>query len=115
MSGQQLQNTWGEPGQAIHTLVKVVLVLLALLAASRSRVELVTDAAEEATGARGRLLLARALLLGDLLVDALALAAAAGELVDKVHCDVCVWLLGDGRRKYSGCRGVKKGIVRGYW
>lgn len=78
-----------------HTLIEVVLVLLALLAAASSGVELVTDATEEATGAGGLLL--RALALDDLLVDRLALVVtAASELVDEIH-DVCLFVVIEGR------------------
>lgn len=77
----------------LHTFIKVVLVFLAGLAASRRLVELVTDAAEEATAAGARRLLARRLVLHDLFVGALALvlALAAGELVDEVH-DELFWV-----------------------
>jgi len=82
-------------GGGRHTLVEVVLVLLTLLAAASSGVELVTDATEEATGAGGLLL--RALALDDLLVDGLALVVtAASELVDEIH-DVCLLQLKVGK------------------
>jgi hypothetical protein len=74
-------------GRASRTLVKVVLVLLALLAAASSGVELVADATEETAGARG--LLVGALVFDGLLVGGLALVVAAGELVDEIH-DVCL-------------------------
>lgn len=69
------------------TLVKVVLVLLALDTTASGRVELVADAAEEATTLAGL-----ALLVGDLLGATLLsrlLAVTAGEFLDKVHdCEV---------------------------
>lgn len=68
-------------GRGLDTFVKVVLVLLALLAAASSRVELVTNTAEKASA---RLLVAGRLLLGRAL-GLLLLVAAAGELVDEIH------------------------------
>jgi hypothetical protein len=63
------------------TLVKVVLVLLALGATASSRVELVADATEEAA----RLALLGRGLLGATLLSSLLVAVTAGEFLDKVH------------------------------
>ena len=70
-------------------LVKVVLVLLRLLAAASSRVQLVANATEKATAG---LLLARGRALYRLLIGAglLVTVVAAGELVDVVHDVGCV-------------------------
>lgn len=67
-----------------HTLVKVILVLLALLAAASCAVQLIANATEKATA---RLLLARRRALGGLLAGLLVVViAGAGELVDEIHC-----------------------------
>jgi hypothetical protein len=63
------------------TLVKVVLVLLALGATASGRVELVADATEEAA----RLALLGRGLLGATLLSSLLVAVTAGEFLDKVH------------------------------
>lgn len=64
----------------VHAFVQIVLVLLALFATASSGVELVADAAEEATA----LLI---LLLGVAGANVLlvALLFAAGEALDEVH------------------------------
>ena len=62
------------------TLVKAVLLLLALGSAASGVIELVADAAEEA---------ALALLLGAgglVLVVLVGVVAAAGEVLDEIHC-----------------------------
>jgi len=63
------------------TLVKAVLVLLALGSAASGAVELVANAAEEA---------ALALLLGagsrDLVLAGVGVVAATSEVLDEVHC-----------------------------
>ena len=63
------------------TLVKAVLLLLALGSAASGAVELVADAAEEA---------ALALLLGagglGLVLVVGVVVAAAGEVLDEIHC-----------------------------
>jgi hypothetical protein len=65
----------------VLTLVKVVLVLLALRTAASSGVELVANATEEATSTG----LALALLSGNLLGATLLTLVTAGEFLDKVH------------------------------
>jgi hypothetical protein len=65
----------------VLTLVKVVLVLLALGTTASSGVELVANATEEATTR----LLTLTLLGGDLLGATLLTLITAGEFLDKVH------------------------------
>jgi len=67
----------------VDTLVKVVLVLLRLPAATSSRVQLIANATEEATAAL--LLLSRRGALDRLLASLLLLVIAAGELIDEIH------------------------------
>jgi hypothetical protein len=69
----------------VLTLVKVVLVLLALRTTASSGVELVADATEEATTRLLTLALLGGDLLGATLLTSLLVAVTAGEFLDKVH------------------------------
>lgn len=64
----------------VHTLVKAVLVRLALCAAAGSVVDLV----HEATAAAGLLLAASSSSL-------LAFLVTAGEVLDEIHVEGCGW------------------------
>ena len=69
----------------LHTLVKVVFLLLASLTAAGSRVQLVADATEEAAFG----LLARAgclLVLAGVLVVVVVVVAAAHCVLDEIQC-----------------------------
>jgi len=61
------------------TLVKAILVLLALGSAASSVVELVTNAAEEAT-------LALLLRASGLVLAGVGVVAATSEVLDEIHC-----------------------------